>query len=75
MKALLPGIAKGVLSAAYWFTCWYLAGGLLFGDRIANGRIVTPALPVPPLLFVVIAVALYATLSLLWDRWAARSGR
>ena len=75
MRAMLLGIAKGVLSAAYWFACWYLAGRLIFGDRVVNERIVVPELAVPPLLFVVVAVALYAALSLLWDRWAARSGR
>jgi hypothetical protein len=75
VKSLLPWIAKGALSAAYWFGCLYLAVGLMFGDRMVGGRIVAPAVQISPLLFVAIAVGLYALLSFLWDRWRDRAGR
>jgi hypothetical protein len=75
VRLLLPWIVKGVLSAAYWLACLYLAVGLMVGDRIVDGKIVAPPVPVPPLLFAAIAVGLYALLSFLWDRWQGRAMR
>lgn len=75
MKSLLPWLVKGALSAAYWFACLYLAVGLMFGDRVVDGRIVAPAVQVSPVVFVMAAVVLHAALSLLWDRWRERPRR
>jgi hypothetical protein len=68
MKDLAPWLARAVFSAAYWFAALYLAMGLFFGDRVTDNGIVGPIVMMPLWLFVVLALAVYAVCSVVWDR-------
>jgi len=66
--AMFLHVVKAMLSAAYWYGCLYVAMGMFFGDRIVEGRIAAPQWGMPPWLFALIAILLYAGLSIGWDR-------
>lgn len=76
MRSLAPWIAKAVLSAAYWLGCLYVATGLFSGDRMtSDGTITGSPSPLPTWAFGLLAVGLYAVLSLVWDRLTAGHDR
>jgi hypothetical protein len=76
LRSLAPWIAKAVLSAAYWLGCLYVATGLFSGDRMApDGTITGSPSTLPTWAFGLLAIGLYAALSLAWDRLAGVNDR
>ncbi|MGH6616545.1 hypothetical protein [Sphingomonas sp.] len=65
-------VVKAALSAVYWYGCLYVATGMFFGDRIVDGRIAPPQWVIPPWLFALMAILVYAGLSITWDRLLLR---
>lgn len=67
-RRLASWLAKGAISAVFWFAALYVAGGLFVGDRLGPDGIVAPRYVLPIWLFLPAILTMYAIFSSWWDQ-------